>query len=758
MRGAALRRVVGWAVVATAFALPESLGRAEPPAGPGEPALVASLERARGMLAAGKAEEGLKIVRQALVAHVDQDYARAKRVEIEDLVHRLAFAAEVGGADPQSVVKGKLKRFVSKTGDVDLQYDAGAETDFTKDKDGSLEFPARFKGPLTVVVKGERYPRTSEASPAMYFGFEEDPKTRVRHVYTVLFGVPEYEDHGKQYWLPAKIIHKEGEEKTTLFEKEICPAKVGAPYRLEMKVTGNRIQTSINAQPLGSAPRKDGAWGYLAIDVPDWTEIDVTGQIEPSWIQGRLDKIVQAKRLEFDKAYDPHERLPEWLFQPGTGGSPSPSGGTRPGSPPQGSPSTSSLASDLRSMPPGLLANYLAGVQAVASEEYAKGLSICDDLRQAGAPEAAVAILEAGAQLGMGDFTKALAAVDKALASKPASVEALTVKARILRTLGRDDEALAMLRAIGSSPDADARTFEQAIKELLFAGRPEDARVLAKEAAKRGFRTRLLEAESRLLVKAANGPEWGGKSFESKTTNYHVVTDIDLATAQAAGQVLEDALTQFRAQVRATKPEPKRLYRVFLFSGQDGFRRYVAETSVVGGKPPETVVGQYSGLLKQLLIWNVESRVEMMKTIKHEGFHQYLDRVLPDPPVWFNEGMASYYEGMDKVAGSLRLDLPRGEYLDCIEKHPLLPMKEYVEQSAKAFYARGFPNYAQGWLVVHLMRHGPSKYRDLFKKMISRLETGGGAEVQADVLDEATLSAFDADLAAHLARIAKPTK
>jgi hypothetical protein len=34
----------------------------------------------------------------------------------------------------------------------------------------------------------------------------------------------------------------------------------------------------------------------------------------------------------------------------------------------------------------------------------------------------------------------------------------------------------------------------------------------------------------------------------------------------------------------------------------------------------------------------------MLRTVRHEGFHQYLDRMLPETPVWLNEGTAEYFE------------------------------------------------------------------------------------------------------------------
>jgi hypothetical protein len=364
-----------------------------------------------------------------------------------------------------------------------------------------------------------------------------------------------------------------------------------------------------------------------------------------------------------------------------------------------------------------------------------------------------VLTLEAMAHLGLGEPTRALDAADRALAQSPNLTAALDVKAAALRMLGRAAEMAPLLEAAAKSPRATAKTLEDAGIQLLLAGSLDAARRITEEGARRGLRSARLDALARLLVKAANGPEWVGKSFEWKTSDYHIVSDIDPEICRVAGQVLQEALTQFRAQVHPVKSEPQRLYRVYLFRGQAGFQAYASETSILGGKPPENAAGQYSPLLKQLLIWNVPSRAEMLKTIKHEGFHQYLDRVLPDPPTWLNEGMAAYYEGMDKVTGTLRLDLPRKEYLDELSRNRPISLKTFVRQPEHAFYERGFASYAQGWLVVHMMRHGAPRWRELLKNLLAKLETSSASEASAALLDDDTLQAMDSELHAYWMRM-----
>src|SRR5205085_4648457 len=99
-------------------------------------------------------KEGLSLVQKALGEHQGKDYVRAKRPDLEDLVRRLAFRADCPPPEPQSVVKGKLKKFVSRSGDLEIHYLAGQPTDFESTAEGSLVFPARFRGPFTITVRG----------------------------------------------------------------------------------------------------------------------------------------------------------------------------------------------------------------------------------------------------------------------------------------------------------------------------------------------------------------------------------------------------------------------------------------------------------------------------------------------------------------------------------------------------------------------------------------------------------------------------
>ena len=698
-----------------------------------------ALDRVKANRSAGKPADARKLLLEALERHRDTDHVFAKRLTVEDLATRIEFRASVPPPDPQTVVKGRLKKFLSFSGLVELVYEAGKPTDLEARPDGSLVFPARFRGPYTVTVKGDAYPDDPKKAPLVQVGMDADGRAKRDDLWVVSFGVPPFTDGGQKAWLPPRIVRVAGAEKTLVAEKtDAHPAQARRPYRLEAAMTATRLTASVNGTSIGSVEKPDGVFGYVLVSVPGWRELTFSGQIEPSFIQGRLDAVVDAKRKAFDATFDVRSALPAWLY-------------AARGRAPSAADRVDGTGGSVASLPPELLVPY---AQAVAKlrDDPAGALAAAEALRAKGATAEAVGLLVARALDALGEPTKALAEVDRVLAAVPDAFDALLVRAGLLVRLGRDTDLTLNLQALLKHPEAGADTYVVAGRFLLLAGRLDEARRLAEDAARRGERSDDLEQLGRIVVRAQAGPAWP-RSFEYKSSNYHVVSDIDLDTCRKAALVLEDALADFRGHVRSLKPEPRRLYRVYLFSGRASFQSYVEDALAFSGKAPEQVAGLYSPVLKQLLIWNLPDRDEMMKTVRHEGFHQYLDRLLPDPPVWFNEGLAVFFEELKRVDGVLRTDVVRTDFLRVLDGKPLVPMAEFVRIRPAAFYRTSPHSYAQAWLVADLLRQGTPRHKELYRTLLSRLETAAGTEAVAATFDDATLRALDDDLRARLAAL-----
>ena len=712
---------------------PAGAAPAPAPAATGAPTeadFLAAIARARWQLSSGDSTGGQQTLDDALTLHGDQDYVRAKRADLEDLVKRLAFRAACPPPDPATLVKGTLKKWVPKTGDLEIRYAAGKPNDFVSMGGFETAFPSRFAGPYTVTVRGASYGYGPETVPHIYVGMENDPKTRKLRAWGIHPGVPAFAEGNRKTWLPARILQLDGEESKIAAER-LSPAKVGDAWRFKVQVSRDKVLGWINDASVGFVAKPAGVFGYAAVKAVDWTEIIFEGQVEPSWIQGKIDAVVEGKRAAFEAKFDPKKRLPAWLYQPRD---------------PSKTHEPAAAEADSDTVPAKFLLRVMNVRSLVKREEGEAALELVEALRASGAPEAMVLALSARVHLAMGETAKALAEAEKATAADPGSVDALLARGEVLVRLGREDDAVALWDAVAAQPSVSTELYVEGAKSMLQAGRLETAKRLAERAERLGRRSSELDALGRVLSQATNGPTWP-KTYEYKTTNYLVQSDIDVEVCSKAATVLEDALQIYREQVKPLKPEQRRAYRVFLFSGKEGFVRYTEDVEM-GGFPLTNVLGLYSKMLKQLLIWNVPNRAEMMKVIRHEGFHQYLDRLLPDPPVWFNEGMAVYYEGMERVGGELKIGRPSYGDLALLEREPLIPLREFLAMSPGHFYRGGRHSYAQAWLLVHMLKHGSAKHRELYKSLLTRLETTSGDDAMREVFPRESLAALDSDLAA----------
>ena len=706
---------------------------------PTEKAFLAGVEKARGLLASGKAADGLKLAQELLKTHAEKDYVRAKRADLEDLFKRLSFGVRCPTPAPKDVVKGKLVSYMTNPVRVKIVY-TPQFNDF-QENGGLRIFPAPFAGPHSIQIKGASYPPKTQDSPQVIVGMDRNEKTGDYNSWTVVFGTTDYSAGSADVLVTPKIVRREGEERTVLVEKEAVVVKPREPYKLDVDVTATGIASTANGKTVAKCAKPAGVFGYLGFDCPGWQEVTIEGAVEPSWIQRKIDDIVQENLATFEKGFEVRTLLPAWLYEDVPAGESATAPSEEPGA----------------SWPAELETSHWSDVAEIGAKivagEYAEALERIASLRRAGCAEANCAFLAAGARYGQGDYVAALADLDRTLELVPGFPDALLKRGLVLGRLGREADAETALRAAVAARASDVDVVEEASMSLLLAGRSDTARSVLEDATRRGLRSERLDALARLVIKVTRGPDWA-KSFEYKSTNYHVMSDIDAETCRQAGLVLEEALAAFKVNLQSLERSAPRQFRVYLFRGQGGFMNYMADVSLSGGGGNPRAAGVYSPYLKQLLIWNLPSREEMMRTVRHEGFHQYLDRLLPDSPAWLNEGLATYYENMGTVSGQ-KYGAAHHDQLRILEEKRMLPAEEFLFQSHRDFMKQPDRSYAQGWLLVHMLRHGTTAQKDLFKALLTRLKTQTPFEAVRATFPPEVVSKLDAQLQAHAQGLAK---
>ena len=722
--------------------------RAEDPALT-EPAFLAALEKVRGQLASGKAAEGQARLGALLELHAKQDYACAKRGDIEDLAFRLAFVKAHPPPGPKDVVRGTLISYTGAMGAkgqrLRVRY-TGDRHDFEKEEDGLLLHPATFRGAFSLEVSASSYPQEAELVPLVAFGLEEDPKTGRVQVFQGICGLPRREVGLNIVWMDAALAQLDGKTSEILKQLGPPPVVAGAPYKMSLKVTETSFSVGLNGKELGSAPKPRGLFGRVGFRARGWHQAELDGVVEPSWIQGQIDEIVQRDREKFLTTFDIQKHLPAWLLE-------------GPAAPPAVQLEASPLGPFTDAWPVELsLAHKLRAVLVLtnlALERYDAALEGVTALAGDKAAPAVCAWLMARIQLERSALTEALRSVDETLAAAPTFRPAQLLRGRVLARQGRAQEAETVLLALAQAVPDDPLMVKSVAIELLLADRQDAAHRVLEEAARRGVRSPDVDALTKALVKVKRGPEWL-RSFEHKTAHYQVVSDIDKATCMQAAQVLEESLAIYSTHLQALQKAPARVFKVFLFSGQAGFQAYMEEAELFGAPGHDQVAGVYSPLLKQLLIWNLPSREDMLDTVRHEGFHQYLDQLLPDAPVWLNEGLAVYYENLSKSIGRVKHGNLHHDLLDLLRSGSLMPLAEFLVEGPRTFYAGGRQSYAQAWLLVHMLRHGTAAQRELFDALIARLATETPRAAVEAVFPAASLPDLDRALASYRTTITAP--
>lgn len=678
-----------------------------------------------------RSRHGLRVLKTLLKEHAGKGYVLARRADIEDLMLRLAFGVKVEIPRAQDVVTGRIKSWVPRTGKLKIVYTPQTAGDLEPIK-SFFYHPARFRGPVMLEIQGGYQPPDTSQSAVVIFGGDEERASTSAHRWRISFGCEAYDEGADQVWLPATVHHMSGKEETKIFEKDMSPMKCYARYKIKVKVDDRRIVVHVNSRKLTSFKKESSIFGSLMFRAPMWKRVTFTGEIEPSWIQSRIDAAIQAQREAFEKTYDPRDHLPAWLLE---------------------APRQAQAPEERRQLPTPLADEYRGALdafyEAVERGDKVGGLRIVEQLAIAGAPHATCEYLRALVYSEAEDDKRALRHVERVIALAPDFLESRLLLGRLLQNLGRGEEAAVAFETAAGSHGTVAAVYEAAVLTFLLAGRTEAARKFCSLAAGRSVQSAGLTLLAQTLAKAERGPVLT-QTYESKSRHYHVVSDIDKKTCIDAARLLEDGYSAYGHQLGRVTEGKKRLFRVYVFRGKAGFLNYLKDLSAFMGKPSEKAAGLYSPLLKQLLIWNLPNRKEMLDTIRHEGSHQFLDRLLIRPPVWLNEGLAVYHELAARKGGVLTFGRPHVTYVQLLLARGLVPLAEFLRITPRKFYAGGHRSYAQAWLMVQMLRRGSKGGEVRFRAMIDAMRSRDGAEVAAELFPAESLASLDKTLRAYL--------
>jgi hypothetical protein len=111
--------------------------------------------------------------------------------------------------------------------------------------------------------------------------------------------------------------------------------------------------------------------------------------------------------------------------------------------------------------------------------------------------------------------------------------------------------------------------------------------------------------------------------------------------------------------------------------------------------------------------------------LRHEVTHAYLHSVVPNLPLWLDEGLAEYFE---VPRGSRGLNRSHLEQLAAeLQRDAWHPELEQLESLGRPFEMTQ-PQYAESWAWVHFLLETGPEHRELLQRYLQDLRRQGSAE------------------------------
>ncbi len=188
-----------------------------------------------------------------------------------------------------------------------------------------------------------------------------------------------------------------------------------------------------------------------------------------------------------------------------------------------------------------------------------------------------------------------------------------------------------------------------------------------------------------------------------RTRFYRLHTDLPSEEARDLAKFLDQMFVSY-ARIFKYKEHRKAPLNVYVFSRREDFLAY-GESKGLGARVMG-LRGFFSLGIKAMASYG--SGDELRKVLAHEGTHQFITLVTKlthQPPLWFHEGLATYFQAASWEKGKLTLGALNRESLSalalmCPEGRfvPMIPLRQLLA-------AREFTpfHYAEAWSFVYFL-------------------------------------------------------
>jgi len=204
--------------------------------------------------------------------------------------------------------------------------------------------------------------------------------------------------------------------------------------------------------------------------------------------------------------------------------------------------------------------------------------------------------------------------------------------------------------------------------------------------------------------------------YEEENEHYKIITSVSKSFAHRISIFSEK---MFRFYSKVFPVSKKKIYksRIVIFKTENEFRSLGVPSPVLGFYSPDT---------KGLYLYDHVNQLITREVLLHEGFHQFIDLILEDVPLWFNEGMAQYFQTAQPTRTGFKcgyfptaLNLLKALRLSSMLDFPLISDEEF--RNPRKILA----NYAKAWgLCYFLIHYKGGKYFPVLKAYFKALRRG----------------------------------
>jgi hypothetical protein len=689
--------------VLTAFALAALVLAPPRSAAAGDPAppdFEKSLTLCRQLVAAEQWPAGEAAIRKVFTDFKDDPRVRARLREIEDELKVCLFRKALPPLKGADLFGDASKKFSPSTRDVELWFTRPAEPLWSQSGADVHLLNVRFEGTLTLETSLD-YVSGNRTVAAAFICYDLEK----RGGYVILPGY--YASTATGSLSADSGVRKIAAAGESIVANSGLSSNGTFTHSARFRVTraGSEILATVGGGTVVMASDRTYTNGYLGVRSDRVWDVSVKGRLERSWYRKTVaERFASQFAAWCEKTYDRAKEIPEWVREAVV-------------APPD--MTLSELPSDA---PPKERSELTGIVEGAWDGDEAEALAAAE--RSTAAPPHTALYLRGVAGVSLGGEKDAFDALDQLVAAEPDYVPARIFRGVALFHLRRVDEAKADLAwALERRPRAAPALVTSALVAIYEQDWARADALLAK-ADELGVSGDEVDQVRDWVHRARRGPNFAQR-FEKTSEHFVVVSDHSAQICSDAADLLESMQAQYAAALKPAPPGAPKA-RVYVFSGPEGYFDYAEDLHVAA----DSSSGVYMPMLRELCIWVPVDMTDFKDTVRHEGFHQYLHRLVDDAPVWFNEGYAGFMGGGGPEG--IRNAKRDAEYVK-----QFVPVRALVAMKHGEFMKDAGVTYTESrYLVDFLRRTKSAKLKTVLRDYFAAISAGlSQADANRKVLD-----------------------